>query len=302
MYDARLNCSAVQQDQFCFLVCHMPPSQSLSLPWTRFILRVDIHQPAVYTPCFFEGVFDIAASPALSTYCVRYTDGSECAVTAAVDRSFGCVLHSVVIVLPRSLPAPPPRKHPRSRSSFLSPIAGDRVASQATVGPIPSGHASGGERVSGRAGASERASGHATGERVSNHASASERASGHAPTNERAPNHATANERTSNHAAANERAPNHASTNERAPNHATANERTSNHATANERTSNHAASPRSPLTITSVEKQAKNRNGSRRLQETISKASPAVYREYLTATLPIITKLSQRTRSPPAQA
>ena len=292
MYDARLNCSAVQQDQFCFLVCHMPPSQSLSLPWTRFILRVDIHQPAVYTPCFFEGVFDIAASPALSTYCVRYTDGSECAVTAAVDRSFGCVLHSVVIVLPRSLPAPPPRKHPRSRSSFLSPIAGDRVASQATVGPIPSGHASGGERVSGRAGASERASGHATGERVSNHASASERASGHAPTNERAPNHA----------AANERAPNHASTNERAPNHATANERTSNHATANERTSNHAASPRSPLTITSVEKQAKNRNGSRRLQETISKASPAVYREYLTATLPIITKLSQRTRSPPAQA
>ena len=282
MYDARLNCSAVQQDQFCFLVCHMPPSQSLSLPWTRFILRVDIHQPAVYTPCFFEGVFDIAASPALSTYCVRYTDGSEYAVTAAVDRSFGCVLHSVVIVLPRSLPAPPPRKHPRSRSSFLSPIAGDRVASQATVGPIPSGHASGGERVSGRAGASERASGHATGERVSNHASASERASGHAPTNERAPNHA----------AANERAPNHASTNERAP----------NHATANERTSNHAASPRSPLTITSVEKQAKNRNGSRRLQETISKASPAVYREYLTATLPIITKLSQRTRSPPAQA
>ena len=292
MYDARLNCSAVQQDQFCFLVCHMPPSQSLSLPWTRFILRVDIHQPAVYTPCFFEGVFDIAASPALSTYCVRYTDGSECAVTAAVDRSFGCVLHSVVIVLPRSLPAPPPRKHPRSRSSFLSPIAGDRVASQATVGPIPSGHASGGERVSGRAGASERASGHATGERVSNHASASERASGHAPTNERAPNHA----------AANERAPNHASTNERAPNHATANERAPNHATANERTSNHAASPRSPLTITSVEKQAKNRNGSRRLQETISKASPAVYREYLTATLPIITKLSQRTRSPPAQA
>ena len=292
MYDARLNCSAVQQDQFCFLVCHMPPSQSLSLPWTRFILRVDIHQPAVYTPCFFEGVFDIAASPALSTYCVRYTDGSECAVTAAVDRSFGCVLHSVVIVLPRSLPAPPPRKHPRSRSSFLSPIAGDRVASQATVGPIPSGHASGGERVSGRAGASERASGHATGERVSNHASASERASGHAPTNERAPNHAAANERAPNHAAANERAPNHASTNERAP----------NHATANERTSNHAASPRSPLTITSVEKQAKNRNGSRRLQETISKASPAVYREYLTATLPIITKLSQRTRSPPAQA
>ena len=292
MYDARLNCSAVQQDQFCFLVCHMPPSQSLSLPWTRFILRVDIHQPAVYTPCFFEGVFDIAASPALSTYCVRYTDGSECAVTAAVDRSFGCVLHSVVIVLPRSLPAPPPRKHPRSRSSFLSPIAGDRVASQATVGPIPSGHASGGERVSGRAGASERASGHATGERVSNHASASERASGHAPTNERAPNHAAANDRAPNHAAANERAPNHASTNERAP----------NHATANERTSNHAASPRSPLTITSVEKQAKNRNGSRRLQETISKASPAVYREYLTATLPIITKLSQRTRSPPAQA
>ena len=292
MYDARLNCSAVQQDQFCFLVCHMPPSQSLSLPWTRFILRVDIHQPAVYTPCFFEGVFDIAASPALSTYCVRYTDGSECAVTAAVDRSFGCVLHSVVIVLPRSLPVPPPRKHPRSRSSFLSPIAGDRVASQATVGPIPSGHASGGERVSGRAGASERASGHATGERVSNHASASERASGHAPTNERAPNHAAANERAPNHAAANERAPNHASTNERAP----------NHATANERTSNHAASPRSPLTITSVEKQAKNRNGSRRLQETISKASPAVYREYLTATLPIITKLSQRTRSPPAQA
>ena len=292
MYDARLNCSAVQQDQFCFLVCHMPPSQSLSLPWTRFILRVDIHQPAVYTPCFFEGVFDIAASPALSTYCVRYTDGSECAVTAAVDRSFGCVLHSVVIVLPRSLPAPPPRKHPRSRSSFLSPIAGDRVASQATVGPIPSGHASGGERVSGRAGASERASGHATGERVSNHASASERASGHAPTNERAPNHA----------AANERAPNHASTNERAPNHASTNERAPNHATANERTSNHAASPRSPLTITSVEKQAKNRNGSRRLQETISKASPAVYREYLTATLPIITKLSQRTRSPPAQA
>ena len=292
MYDARLNCSAVQQDQFCFLVCHMPPSQSLSLPWTRFILRVDIHQPAVYTPCFFEGVFDIAASPALSTYCVRYTDGSECAVTAAVDRSFGCVLHSVVIVLPRSLPAPPPRKHPRSRSSFLSPIAGDRVASQATVGPIPSGHASGGERVSGRAGASERASGHATGERVSNHASASERASGHAPTNERAPNHA----------AANERAPNHAAANERAPNHATANERAPNHATANERTSNHAASPRSPLTITSVEKQAKNRNGSRRLQETISKASPAVYREYLTATLPIITKLSQRTRSPPAQA
>ena len=270
----------------------MPPSQSLSLPWTRFILRVDIHQPAVYTPCFFEGVFDIAASPALSTYCVRYTDGSECAVTAAVDRSFGCVLHSVVIVLPRSLPAPPPRKHPRSRSSFLSPIAGDRVASQATVGPIPSGHASGGERVSGRAGASERASGHATGERVSNHASASERASGHAPTNERAPNHAAANDRAPNHAAANERAPNHASTNERAP----------NHATANERTSNHAASPRSPLTITSVEKQAKNRNGSRRLQETISKASPAVYREYLTATLPIITKLSQRTRSPPAQA
>ena len=262
MYDARLNCSAIQQDQFCFLVCHMPPSQSLSLPWTRFILRVDIHQPAVYTPCFFEGVFDLAASPALSTYCVRYTDGSECAVTAAVDGSFGCVLHSVVIVLPRSLPAPPPRKHPRSRSSFLSPIAGDRVASQATVGPIPSGHASGGERVSGRAGASERASGHATGERVSNHASASERASGHAPTNERAPNHA----------AANERAP------------------------------THAASPRSPLTITSVEKQAKNRNGSRRLQETISKASPAVYREYLTATLPIITKLSQRTRSPPAQA
>ena len=292
MYDARLNCSAIQQDQFCFLVCHMPPSQSLSLPWTRFILRVDIHQPAVYTPCFFEGVFDLAASPALSTYCVRYTDGSECAVTAAVDRSFGCVLHSVVIVLPRSLPAPPPRKHPRSRSSFLSPIAGDRVASQATVGPIPSGHASGGERVSGRAGASERASGHATGERVSNHASASERASGHAPTNERAPNHA----------AANERAPNHASTNERAPNHASTNERAPNHATANERTSNHAASPRSPLTITSVEKQAKNRNGSRRLQETISKASPAVYREYLTATLPIITKLSQRTRSPPAQA
>ena len=292
MYDARLNCSAVQQDQFCFLVCHMPPSQSLSLPWTRFILRVDIHQPAVYTPCFFEGVFDLAASPALSTYCVRYTDGSECAVTAAVDRSFGCVLHSVMIVLPRSLPAPPPRKHPRSRSSFLSPIAGDRVASQATVGPIPSGHASGGERVSGRAGASERASGHATGERVSNHASASERASGHAPTNERAPNHA----------AANERAPNHASTNERAPNHASTNERAPNHATANERTSNHAASPRSPLTITSVEKQAKNRNGSRRLQETISKASPAVYREYLTATLPIITKLSQRTRSPPAQA
>ena len=292
MYDARLNCSAVQQDQFCFLVCHMPPSQSLSLPWTRFILRVDIHQPAVYTPCFFKGVFDLAASPALSTYCVRYTDGSECAVTAAVDRSFGCVLHSVVIVLPRSLPAPPPRKHPRSRSSFLSPIAGDRVASQATVGPIPSGHASGGERVSGRAGASERASGHATGERVSNHASASERASGHAPTNERAPNHAAANERAPNHAAANERAPNHASTNERAP----------NHATANERTSNHAASPRSPLTLTSVEKQAKNRNGSRRLQETISKASPAVYREYLTATLPIITKLSQRTRSPPAQA
>ena len=281
MYDARLNCSAVQQDQFCFLVCHMPPSQSLSLPWTRFILRVDIHQPAVYTPCFFEGVFDLAASPALSTYCVRYTDGSECAVTAAVDRSFGCVLHSVVIVLPRSLPAPPPRKHPRSRSSFLSPIAGDRVASQATVGPIPSGRAVASERASGRA-ASERASGHATGERVSNHASASERASGHAPTNERAPNHA----------AANERAPNHASTNERAP----------NHATANERTSNHAASPRSPLTITSVEKQAKNRNGSRRLQETISKASPAVYREYLTATLPIITKLSQRTRSPPAQA
>ena len=282
MYDARLNCSAVQQDQFCFLVCHMPPSQSLSLPWTRFILRVDIHQPAVYTPCFFEGVFDLAASPALSTYCVRYTDGSECAVTAAVDRSFGCVLHSVVIVLPRSLPAPPPRKHPRSRSSFLSPIAGDRVASQATVGPIPSGHASGGERVSGRAAASERASGHATGERVSNHASASERTSNHTSASERAPNHA----------AANERAPNHASTNERAP----------NHATANERTSNHAASPRSPLTITSVEKQAKNRNGSRRLQETISKASPAVYREYLTATLPIITKLSQRTRSPPAQA
>ena len=271
MYDARLNCSAVQQDQFCFLVCHMPPSQSLSLPWTRFILRVDIHQPAVYTPCFFESVFDLAASPALSTYCVRYTDGSECAVTAAVDRSFGCVLHSVVIVLPRSLPAPPPRKHPRSRSSFLSPIAGDRVASQATVGPIPSGHASGGERVSGRAAASERASGHATGERVSNHTSASERTSNHTSASERAPNHA----------AANERAPNHASTNERAP--------------------NHAASPRSPLTITSVEKQAKNRNGSRRLQETISKASPAVYREYLTATLPIITKLSQRTRSPPAQ-
>lgn len=243
MYDARLNCSAVQQDQFCFLVCHMPHSQSLSLPWTRFILRVDIHQPAVYTPCFFEGVFDLAASPALSTYCVRYTDGSECAVTAAVDRSFGCVLHSVVIVLPCSLPAPPPRKHPRSRSSFLSPIAGDRVASRATVGLTPSGRASG----------SERASGHATaGERVSNHTSASER--------------------------------------------------TSNHVTANERASNHAAGPRSPpLTITSVEKQAKNRNGSRRLQETISKASPAVYREYLTATLPIITKLSQRTRSPPAQ-
>lgn len=56
--------------------------------------------------------------------------------------------------------------------------------------------------------------------------------------------------------------------------------------------------PLGPLATAWIERQAKNRTKSRRLQALIARGDAATYREYLTATLPVLAKLARREPPP----
>lgn len=57
--------------------------------------------------------------------------------------------------------------------------------------------------------------------------------------------------------------------------------------------------PLGPLATAWIERQAKNRTKSRRLQALIARGDAATYREYLIATLPVLAKLARREPPPP---
>ena len=52
--------------------------------------------------------------------------------------------------------------------------------------------------------------------------------------------------------------------------------------------------PLGPLATAWIERQAKNRTKSRRLQALIARGDAATYREYLIGTLPVLAKLARR--------
>ena len=256
-----LTCSVFSQGNNCLILHHLHDAPSVTLQWSRFLFRVSTLTSYPAEPWTFEGLIELSHHTPRPTLHLRYTDGSECYLVFASLR-VGWALEAIALLLPHSFPCSSP-SHAYSLPSH-SLLLPSRLPEHSIEHPPthPADHLS--EHLSEHSAGHlpMHPTGHSTGHPIE-----------HRPTypTEHRPMHP----------------PEHAT--EHPPTHP------SEHPT--EHPTEHPSKvqlPAAQVTTTWIQQQAKSRSKSMKLQKAVANSSTAAYQEYLTATLPVVTKLACR--------